>query len=143
MHKEFLTHLYLQDFSSFSTKPCILITYQNAHSNSKIFSITTRENYFIMVNTIILTISLGNQTSFVGLHLLICSLDPIGDLLISYGFYPFEWINECPYTIDLHGLNFGLYGSKPLIGVEPLYGIHVDDQILVVLIEFSRITSQT
>ena len=69
--------------------------------------------------------------------------DYIEDPLTSYEFYPFEWINEYPYTVDLHGLNFGLYDFKPLIEVGPLHGIHVDDQILVVLIEFNRIISQT
>ena len=68
--------------------------------------------------------------------------DPIEDLLTSYGLYPFEWINECPYTIDYYGLYFELYGSKPLIRVRPLHGIHIGDQILIFLIEFNRITSQ-
>ena len=49
--------------------------------------------------------------------------DPIEDPLTTYRFYSFEWINECPYTIDLHELYFGLYGSKSLIEVEPLYSI--------------------
>ena len=40
---ELLTYLYLQGASSFLTKPCVLITYQNICSNSKIFSIATRE----------------------------------------------------------------------------------------------------
>ena len=35
---ELLIYLYLQGLSSFSMKPCILIIYQNACSNSEIFS---------------------------------------------------------------------------------------------------------
>ena len=71
---ELLTHLYLQGLSSFSTKPYVLIIYQNTRSNSEIFSIATGENYLIMIKTIMLTIFLGNQMGFVGLHLLVCAL---------------------------------------------------------------------
>ena len=73
----------------------------------------------------------------------LCYSGPIGDPLTLYGHYPFEWINECPYIIDLYGLHFRLYGSKPLIRVRPLHGIHVSDQILVVLIEFNKFMSRT
>ena len=86
--------------------------------------------------------SLGNQTSFIDLYLLVCATLILLEIHILYGFYPFKWINEYPYTIDLYGLHFGLYGSKPLIEVRSLYGIHEGDQIFVVLIEFNRITSQ-
>ena len=62
----------------------------------------------------------------------LCTLILLKIHLHPMGFYPFKWINECPY-----GLYFELYGSKPLIKVKPLHGIHVGDQILVVLIEFN------
>ena len=82
-----------------------------------------------MVNTIMLTISLGNQMSFVDLSSTLS--DPIEDPLTPYEIYSFEWINECLYTVDLHGVHFGLYGSKPLIRVGPLHDIHVGDQTLL------------
>ena len=47
---ELLTHLYLQDLSSFSTKPCILIIYQNARSNSALPSITLGENISLWIS---------------------------------------------------------------------------------------------
>ena len=136
---ELLTHLYLQGLSSFSIKPCALIIYQNACSNSKISSIAIEKNYLVMINTIILTISLGSQMGILGLHL---HSNPSEDPLIPYGLYLFEWINECPYTVDHYGLHFGLYGSKPLIRVGSLHDIYVGDQIFVVLIVFNRIISR-
>ena len=68
--------------------------------------------------------------------------DPIKDPLILYELNPFEWINEYPYIVDHYGLLFRFYSSRPLIGVKSLYGIYVGDQILVVHIEFNKITSQ-
>ena len=68
--------------------------------------------------------------------------DPIEDLLTPYRFDPFKWFNECPYIIDLLELHFEHYGFEPLIEAGPLYGIHIDDQILIILIEFNRITSR-
>ena len=89
-----------------------------------------------------LIISLGNQMSFVGLHLLVCTtLILLKIHLHSMGFTlrVNQWmsIHRWPsWTL------FRTYSSKPLIRVEPLHGIHVGDQILVVPIEFNRITSR-
>ena len=86
-----------------------------------------------------LTISLSNQTGFIGLYLAVCASFSLENLFTPYGFYPLGWVNQCPYIIDLHGIKFGFHDFKPFIGVRPLYCIHISDRILVVLIEFNRI----
>ena len=98
------------------------------------------KKYLIIVNTIILTIILGNQMSFVGLHLPICTPLPLDDLLTPYGLYPFRWVNSYPYIVDLHRLHFRSHDFKPFIIVGSLHCIHIGDQILIILIEFDRIS---
>ena len=46
----------------------------------------------------------------------------------------------CPYTTDLHGLYLKFYSLKLFFRVRHLYGIHIGDQILIILIEFNMIT---
>ena len=77
---------------------------------------------------------------FIGLHLFVRSSFPLENLFILYEFCPFGWINQCPYTIDLHGLHLELHGLKPFLRVRPLHGLHIDDRILIVLIKFDGVT---
>ena len=95
--------------------------------------------YLIIVNTITLTVTLDNQTGFIGLHLSVCTPLLFEDPLTPYGFYPLRWVNQCLYIIDFYGLHFGFYGFQLLIKVRPLHHIHIDDRILIILIEFNRI----
>ena len=87
-----------------------------------------------------LTKPLSKQIDFVGLHLPICTPFPLENLFTPYGFYPFKWINKCPYTVDFYGLYFGFHGLKPFLRVRPLQCIHIGDWILIILIELERIT---
>ena len=98
-----------------------------------------RKKYLIIVNTIMLTISLGNQMGFIGLHLPICALLPFEDPFAPNGFYPLRRINQCPHTVDFYGLHFGFHGLQPFLRVGPLQCIHIGDRVLIVLIELDGI----
>ena len=89
-----------------------------------------------------LIISLGNQTSCLGLHLLVCATL----VLLKIHLHSIGFILRVNQRVSIHcwpsRTPFRTYGSKLLIRVEPLHGILVSDQILIILIEFNRITSQ-
>ena len=74
------------------------------------------------------------------IYLPVCSSFLLENLFTPYEFYPFGQINQCPDTIDLHGLHPGLQGLKLFLGVGSLHGLYIGDRILIVLIKFNRIT---
>ena len=52
-----------------------------------------REEYLVIVNTIMLMIPLCNQMDFIGLHLFVCTPLPFEDSFTPNEFNPFRWVS--------------------------------------------------